>query len=329
MPRSRMSEATPRERGRPSTAPMPRDVAQEVQAADRSESPLLRISRSVSAPIVQEPREGMVGGTPQDGLSSLYIHGLAPPTGDCDESVHFQGSPEVALNSMPLTATYRETVPRSRTTGAEVHALASCNPQVAVEATPLRLPEHGNREQAIDDAAQAPGAGTARQLEATEDELKAQLARAEGDLIGLARALHKMRRDHDEALVELQAEHAVAVREQQAERERLRNEVAKERTTAEDFREQLRREQQALQQERRRLRQLEGQLGLDQPVPRSPEEVAPVIAALETEALRSADEETRHQLRRRLQLKWHPDKCVNAALAKCVMQEFQRLPEWS
>lgn len=321
---------TPRERAWPSTTPTPRDVAQEFQAADRSESPLLLISRSVSAPIVQDAREGLVGRTPQDGMSNLYTHGLAPPTGDHDESVSFQRSPEVAPNSMPLTATYRESVPRPTATGAEVHAVVNCcEPQVAVEATPLRLPEHGNREQSTDDAVEAPGAETARQLEATEDELKAQLARAEGDLIGLARALHKMRRDHDEALVELQAERAVAVREQQAERERLRNEVAKERTTAEDLREQLRREQQALLQERRRLRQLEGQLGLDQPVPRSPEEVAPVIAALETEALRSADEETRHQLRRRLQLKWHPDKCVNAALAKCVMQEFQRLPEWS
>jgi len=56
--------------------------------------------------------------------------------------------------------------------------------------------------------------------------------------------------------------------------------------------------------------------------------LAPLIARVEVESLASADDETRSKLKKKLQLKWHPDKCVNAILATRVMQELQQLPEW-
>jgi len=54
------------------------------------------------------------------------------------------------------------------------------------------------------------------------------------------------------------------------------------------------------------------------------------LAALELMALRSAASgEERARLRRRLQLKWHPDKNAhNAEFATRVLQEMQRQPEW-
>lgn len=285
-------------------------------AENRSESPILRISRSVSAPIVQDTMQGFSDGGFPD--TTLYIPPPTPRRGDDNVADNELAAPEPMTNSMPSDSTNRD---------ADT-STCSADAAVPTEAPLHRLPADP-RSLPVSEPQACPPSARLDQQEATEDELRTQLARAEGDLVELAKALHKMRRDHDEALVELKAERAAAAREQQAERERLRHEAAKERAAAGELRDQLRREQQASQNERRRLRQLETQLGLDQPIPRSAEEVAPVVALLETESLRGLDDEARHQLRRRLQLKWHPDKCVNEVLAKCVMQEFQRLPEWS
>eukprot|EP00928_Gymnodinium_smaydae_P029676 TRINITY_DN22284_c0_g1_i1.p1 TRINITY_DN22284_c0_g1~~TRINITY_DN22284_c0_g1_i1.p1 ORF type:complete len:331 (-),score=71.61 TRINITY_DN22284_c0_g1_i1:174-1166(-) len=63
----------------------------------------------------------------------------------------------------------------------------------------------------------------------------------------------------------------------------------------------------------------------------APADKAKVIAEFEAEPLRACADEERAALKKRLLLKWHPDKqpsSDHAALSKRVMQELQNLPCW-
>jgi len=65
-------------------------------------------------------------------------------------------------------------------------------------------------------------------------------------------------------------------------------------------------------------------------LPPSRDAVVQGIAELECEALRRCPEEERAPLKRRLLLKWHPDKApgANRELATKVTQAMQNLPQW-
>merc|ERR1712137_1216860 len=60
------------------------------------------------------------------------------------------------------------------------------------------------------------------------------------------------------------------------------------------------------------------------------EKTAKLLADIEIEALSAADEGEEHaRIRRRLQMKWHPDKnSHNTEFATRVLQEMQQRPEW-
>jgi len=139
----------------------------------------------------------------------------------------------------------------------------------------------------------------------------------------MSRTIEQMRRGHEMQIASVRREkedlHEALEQHHVAELEGMRLQVS------DAFRENHRLHLE-LAEERRRSEQL------DQEVKRLPaptaEGVAPVVAELEIQAFKEANAETRAQLKRRLQLKWHPDKCINADLAKCVMQELQRSDYW-
>jgi len=61
----------------------------------------------------------------------------------------------------------------------------------------------------------------------------------------------------------------------------------------------------------------------------SEEQVVRGLVDMELQALRAAkDGESKTGLKKRLLLKWHPDKCVNTTLATRVLQEMQTRREW-
>merc|ERR1719491_253059 len=131
--------------------------------------------------------------------------------------------------------------------------------------------------------------------------------------------MDNMRRSHDAQLAAVRSESNGQARRHAVERESLRSEAAAAVSDAARL-------QRALGDERRRCAELQGRAaaaearGGNQPT--TPQAVAPLIASMEVEALRQADPELRAKLRKKLQLKWHPDKCINSGLAKCVMQEL-------
>jgi hypothetical protein len=153
-----------------------------------------------------------------------------------------------------------------------------------------------------------------------------QLNKAEAEVRRLSSFLENMRHAHERQLIAVRAECSTQTQRHVVECERLRNEAAA--AIAE-----VSRLQRALAEERQRSGELLERAVLE--VPRgflssltSPQAIAPIIASLEVEAFRQEDSETRSRLKKKLQLKWHPDKCINAALAKCVLQELQQQPEW-
>lgn len=59
------------------------------------------------------------------------------------------------------------------------------------------------------------------------------------------------------------------------------------------------------------------------------EEAVVAVAKLEREPLRQVlDPQMRQQLRRKILLKWHPDKCANTELATKMVQELQNSDDW-
>lgn len=160
--------------------------------------------------------------------------------------------------------------------------------------------------------------------EAERAELRFKLSKAESDLERLSRSAEIMRRDHETQLSGLRTQSSAQAQRHARECESLRSEAAA--VVSENLR-----LQRALTDEKRHSAELirrSAQEAHRSSVPSTPLAVAPIIARLEVEALRHADLETRAKLKKKLQLKWHPDKCINAALAKCVMQELQQRPEW-
>lgn len=166
----------------------------------------------------------------------------------------------------------------------------------------------------------------ASSLAAERADLQRQLSRAEADIERLTRSMDQMRRGHEAqiAAVNRERENFTTALEQHHfyELEGLRLQVTGEF----NINQQLRRELAAVHGECENLRN---------EVKRKPnlvtaEDIAPVIAGLEMEALRApeADDAIRKELRRKLQLKWHPDKCSASELAKCVMQELQQCADW-
>jgi len=163
----------------------------------------------------------------------------------------------------------------------------------------------------------------ASSLASERAQLQRQLSKAEADMERMSRTIEQMRRGHEMQIASVRREkedlHEALEQHHVAELEGMRLQVS------DAFRENHRLHLE-LVEERRRSEQL------DQEVKRLPaptaEGVAPVVAELEIQAFKEANAETRAQLKRRLQLKWHPDKCINADLAKCVMQELQRSDYW-
>lgn len=81
---------------------------------------------------------------------------------------------------------------------------------------------------------------------------------------------------------------------------------------------------------KRRIRELEASLRIPRPVSR--EEIVQEIAEIEATPLRGSNSERRQVIKKKLLLKWHPDKQPTAdheELATQVMQELQNRPEWS
>jgi hypothetical protein len=157
-------------------------------------------------------------------------------------------------------------------------------------------------------------------VEAERDELQWQLLKAQADVARLSDLLETSRRNHQMEIAAVRSESSAQAHKHFVEQESLRKEAAA--AVAEASR--LQRE---LAEERKRGAALwlhNGPVDL----PANPQAIAPAIASMEVEALRHADTEAHSRLKKKLQLKWHPDKCINATLAKCVMQELQRRPEW-
>lgn len=155
-------------------------------------------------------------------------------------------------------------------------------------------------------------------------ELKNLLAESEAQLSRLSKTVEDMKRQHDSNLGNLQAQTSAQERSHQTECDNLRNKALNSGEEAERFRN-------ALLKERRRYDQLEREAagGVTPSLGQIPADaIAPHIASLEVEELRSADPDKRAALKKRLLLKWHPDKCINSELAKCVLQEMQQCPEW-
>lgn len=172
--------------------------------------------------------------------------------------------------------------------------------------------------------------------------LRRRLQVAEADLQRLSKAVDMMRRSHNAAMAALRAESQAATRGHAVERERLMNQASSSKAEVERLRHQrncaeteVERLRRVLEDERRKstggsagpLPNVSVRMGA--PSQGSPEAVAPVVAKLEIQALQGADRETKAKLKKRLQLKWHPDKCMNSALATRVMQEMQMCPEWA
>jgi len=191
-----------------------------------------------------------------------------------------------------------------------------------------------------------PSAEDLQEVTLERDELRSRLAMAESEVAWRVRSHEALKASHEAVLAALRAECDSRARGQAmeaAECARLRGELAEsmrcrfesQSHAAEcaSLREQLTLAQAELQkarsalEEERRNRAASRDYGNS--LTFSPEALAPSIAMLEVQALRTANAESLAQLKRRLQLKWHPDKCVNAALATCVMQELQQRPEWA
>lgn len=192
------------------------------------------------------------------------------------------------------------------------------------------------------------------QLEAENADLRSKLAKAESDHERLTASVDPMRRSFEAAINALRAESNTASRNNTEERQRLQNQVSLSTSEVQRFRlkmthaqEEARRLRRALDEERQRNETLERESRRSHQDTRyrhceplrksssvgtfsaeSPQALAPVIARLELEALAQVDGEEHAKLKRKLQLKWHPDKCINSTLATCVMQELQQRPEW-
>lgn len=173
-------------------------------------------------------------------------------------------------------------------------------------------------------APQSAPSETKAHAEAERASLQLQLSEAQSEIERLSHSMDSLRRNHDVQLSSLRAESDVQARRHAVERESLRSEAVAAVADASRL-------QRALGEERRRsaeLRELSTMQARGGALPKTPQAVAPIIASMELEAFRQADSETRAKLRKKLQLKWHPDKCINSGLAKCVMQELQQRPEW-
>lgn len=164
--------------------------------------------------------------------------------------------------------------------------------------------------------------------EAEKAELRSQLSKAESQISRLSQSSERMRLEHNAQLAALRAESSAQARKHTIERESMRREAAAAMSDASRL-------QRALADEKRRSAEVLRHSLTDARrsagpacLPSTPQAVAPIIAGMEVESLRQADPEVRARLKKKLQLKWHPDKCINAALAKCVMQELQQRPEW-
>jgi len=190
------------------------------------------------------------------------------------------------------------------------------------------------------------------ELENENTQLRSQLTKAEADFERLTLSVDPMRRSFEAAISALRAEGTSSSRLHAEERERLQNQVSLNASEAQRLRlkmthaqEESRRLRRALEEERHRNDMLEREsrrprqdTNYRQSSPlrkansvataETPQALAPVIARLELEALGQVDGEARAKLKRKLQLKWHPDKCINSILATCVMQELQQRPEW-
>jgi len=184
-----------------------------------------------------------------------------------------------------------------------------------------------------------------KEVTAERDELRSKLDMAESELAWRARSREALVASHETVLAALRTEcdsRARAQAMEAAECARLREEVADSRRfRAESQRYAVDcarlREQVALAEaEVQRVRSALAEEKRSHAASRncrdfltfSPEAVAPSIAMMEVQAFRTANAESRSRLKRQLQLKWHPDKCINTVLATCVMQELQQRPEW-
>lgn len=158
--------------------------------------------------------------------------------------------------------------------------------------------------------------------------LREKLSQAEAEVIRLSQATQRLRLENDAKLAALQAQCNEQACRHQLERDRLKNEVSA--AVAETTR-----LQKVLLDEQRRsaefMKLYAGKAGERRPamgLPNTPQAIAPIIAAMEAEKLQHCDPEERAKMKKKLQMKWHPDKCINSALAKCVMQELQQQPAW-
>lgn len=135
-------------------------------------------------------------------------------------------------------------------------------------------------------------------------------------------------REKSEELKRVKENHAreltTARRLQQQAEERVRNLQAELRCSEGDCG--------MLQRENNRLRQQLSEHSRRQRQPPTREEVVRQMAELECGPLRRCSDSERQQFKKKLLLKWHPDKqpsTQHSDLATQIMQELQNRPEWS
>jgi len=124
-----------------------------------------------------------------------------------------------------------------------------------------------------------------------------------------------------------EAESAAAALRQELQRER----EASARQREEAARERARQRDEAARESARLRKQLHAAEQMAR-APPSRDDVVGTLARLECEPLRSCSSQDRASLKKRLLLKWHPDKqpsVQHVDLSKMVMQELQNREEWS